>query len=223
MSVRLGQPCPVVRSPRTPSIATVHDSSSPTNRSCRRRPGSRSSTHHAVVPVHRAHLKPRLAQVARARGPRSQHIIHRATPWERGRPFVRPSRRRAGSGPPWERGRPARKRATGPPHGQAGDAHALGLLQRQSSAVHPRPTSTALGASGGGVAGSGVSLLSALCGPSARCGQDARAPRGRAGGRASGGATLSGVDIAPRGAGGDGGLLSRRAVRRGCQAERRPQ
>ena len=33
-------------------------------------------------------------------------------------------------------------------------------------------------ASGGGVAGSGVSLLSALCGPSARCGQDAPAPRG---------------------------------------------
>ena len=68
----------------------------------------------------------------------------------------------------WERGRPARKRATGPPHGQAGDAHALGLLQCQSSAVHPRPTSTALGASGGGVAGSGVSLLSALCGQDAR-------------------------------------------------------
>ena len=82
----------------------------------------------------------------RARCPRSQDIAHRATPWERGRP--------------------ARKRATGPPHGQAGDAHALGLLQCQSSAVHPRPTSTALGASGGGVAGSGVSLLSAL---RARC------------------------------------------------------
>ena len=32
-------------------------------------------------------------------------------------------------------------------------------------------------ASGGGVGGSGVSLLSAPCGPSARCGQDARAPR----------------------------------------------
>ena len=31
--------------------------------------------------------------------------------------------------------------------------------------------------SGGGVGGSGVSLLSAPCGPSARCGQDARAPR----------------------------------------------
>ena len=44
-------------------------------------------------------------------------------------------------------------------------------------ASFPRPTSTALCASGGGVAGSGVSLLSALCGPSARCGQDARAPR----------------------------------------------
>ena len=92
----------------------------------------------------------------RARCPRSQDITHRA---------------------PWERGRPARKRATGPPHGQAGDAHALGLLQCQSSAVHPRPTSTALGASGGGVTPSGISLLSALCGPSARCGQDARAPR----------------------------------------------
>ena len=63
-----------------------------------------------------------------ARAPRN--IAHRATPWERGRP--------------------ARKRATGPPHGQAGDTHALGLLQRPSSAVHPRPTSTALGASGGG-------------------------------------------------------------------------
>ena len=39
---------------------------------------------------------------------------------------------------------------------------------------------------GGGVGGSGVSLLSALCGPSARCGQDARAPRNIAprGGRA---------------------------------------
>ena len=45
---------------------------------------------------------------------------------------------------PWERGRLARKRAAGPPHGQTGDAHALGLLQRQSSAVHPRPASTAL-------------------------------------------------------------------------------
>ena len=82
----------------------------------------------------------------RARGPRSQDITHRATPWERGRP--------------------ARKRAAGPPHGQAGDAHALGLLQRPSSAGHPRPTSTALGASGGGwpvgrVAGSG----GRLCGP----------------------------------------------------------
>ena len=31
--------------------------------------------------------------------------------------------------------------------------------------------------SGGGVGGSGVSFLSAPCGPSARCGQDARAPR----------------------------------------------
>ena len=63
-----------------------------------------------------------------ARAPRD--IAHRATPWERGRP--------------------ARKRATGPPHGQAGDAHALGLLQRPSSAGHPRPASTALGASGAG-------------------------------------------------------------------------
>ena len=52
-----------------------------------------------------------------------------------------------------------------------------GLLQHQSSAGHPRPASMALCASGGGVAGSGVSLLSAPCGPSARCGQDARAPR----------------------------------------------
>ena len=67
---------------------------------------------------------------------------------------------------PWERGRPARKRAEGPPHEQAGDACALG--RRHRSHDH---------ALGGGVGGSGVSLLSALCGPSARCGQDARAPR----------------------------------------------
>ena len=53
-------------------------------------------------------------------------------------------------GRPWERGRLARKRAAGPPHGQAGDAHALGLLQRQSSAVHPRPVSTALCSAYGG-------------------------------------------------------------------------
>ena len=59
------------------------------------------------------------------------------------------------------------------------DARAPRLLQRQSSAVHPRPASTALCASGGGVGGSGVWFLLPLCGPSARCGQDARAPRGR--------------------------------------------
>ena len=43
-------------------------------------------------------------------------------------------------------------------------------------------------ASGGGVGESGVSLLSAPCGPSARCGQDARAPR----------TSLPGDTIAPR-------------------------
>ena len=90
-----------------------------------------------------------------ARAPRD--IAHRATPWERGRP--------------------ARKRATGPPHGQAGDAHARGLLQRPSSAVRTQGRPRRHWAPRAGVAGSGVSLLSALCGPSARCGQDARAPR----------------------------------------------
>ena len=66
---------------------------------------------------------------------------------------------------PWERGRPARKRAAGPPHGQAREMPALPGRHSQGHAL------------GGGVVGSGVSFLSALCGPSARCGQDARAPR----------------------------------------------
>ena len=66
---------------------------------------------------------------------------------------------------PWERGRPAR---SGP---QARHMDKRARCPR-SQDVTPRAVPL-----GGGVAGSGVSFLSALRGPSACCGQDARAPR----------------------------------------------
>ena len=85
----------------------------------------------------------------RARGPRSQDVTPRAVPRAGGwvAQVCRSCRRFAGLRPV------AGKRPALPGHHSQG--HALG----------------------GGVAGSGVSLLSALCGPSARCGQEARAPR----------------------------------------------
>ena len=65
---------------------------------------------------------------------------------------------------------------------------AFGPLRARCPRSQGTPSLPGGRASGGGVGGSGVSLLSALCGPSARCGQDARAPRtSLPGGRASGG------------------------------------
>ena len=84
----------------------------------------------------------------RARCPRSQDVTPRAVPWvgEWLARACRSCRRLAGLRP------------------VAGKMPALPERHSQGHAL------------GGGVAGSGVSLLSALCGPSARCGQDARAP-----------------------------------------------
>ena len=85
----------------------------------------------------------------RARCPRSQDITPKATPWVGEWPAraCRSCRRFAGLRP------------------VAGKMPALPGRHSQGRAL------------GGGVAGSGVSFLSALRGPSARCGQDARAPR----------------------------------------------
>ena len=85
----------------------------------------------------------------RARCPRSQDVTPRATPWVGEWPAraCRSCRRFAGLRP------------------VAGKMPALPGRHSQGHAL------------GGGVAGSGVSFLSALRGPSARCGQDARAPR----------------------------------------------
>ena len=75
-------------------------------------------------------------------------------------------------------GHPLGARASRPQAGRRPAASPSGrrLRSREPHHSHDPP-------SGRGVAGSGMSLLSALCGPSARCGQDARAPRNIAPGK----------------------------------------